>query len=97
MMIIFLVLLLLKLRDDVEMSWFGVFSPLWLSDSITVATSAHELHRIYRLSSMNAACAASRPCPVSCVEGTGGIVRAVRGDVSAREPMRVRSWRYMGL
>jgi hypothetical protein len=45
-MVCFLVLLLLKLRGDVDYSWFAVMTPLWMSDAITFATGSHELRRI---------------------------------------------------
>ena len=41
MMVAFLSMLLVCLNGDVSISWFSVFSPLWLSDSITLVNSAN--------------------------------------------------------
>ena len=49
MMVAFLSLLLVCLNGDVAISWFSVFSPLWLSDSITLVNSAHEFWRVWRM------------------------------------------------
>ena len=49
MMVAFLSMLLVCLNGDVSISWFSVFSPLWLSDSITLVNSAHELRRVWRM------------------------------------------------
>ena len=48
MMVGFLCLLLVCLGGYAPISWFAVFAPLWASDSITLATGAHELQRVLR-------------------------------------------------
>ena len=48
MMVAFLVLLLMCLDGSATLSWFVVFAPLWVSDSITLVNSAHELWRVWR-------------------------------------------------
>ena len=47
MMVAFLCLLLLCM-EGAPISWFVVFAPLWVSDSITLVNSAHEFYRVWR-------------------------------------------------
>jgi len=55
MMVCFLVMLLCQLNSNEALSWFGVFSPLWASDAITVITSFAELRRIYHVPAISIA------------------------------------------
>ena len=48
MMVAFLSLLLVCLDGTASISWFVVFAPLWVSDSITLINSAHEFYRVWR-------------------------------------------------
>ena len=48
MMVAFLSLLLVCLEGMTPLSYFVVFAPLWASDSITLATGAHEIWRVAR-------------------------------------------------
>lgn len=45
-MITFLVLLLMKLNEDIAVSWFAVFASLWTSDAITTITGVQEMRRL---------------------------------------------------
>ena len=49
LMVIFLSLLLAKLNQDGVYSWFVIFIPLWLSDTITIVNSCYELRRVVRM------------------------------------------------
>ena len=53
MMICFLGLLLARLEHPNVWSWSTVFTPLWISDAITLITSLLELRRIYNATSAN--------------------------------------------
>jgi len=48
MMVAFLCLLLVCLEGIAPISWFVVFAPLWVSDSVTLVTGVHEVYRVCR-------------------------------------------------
>jgi hypothetical protein len=49
MMVAFLCLLLVCLAKMAPVSWFVVFTPLWVSDSVTLVTGVHEIYRLARV------------------------------------------------
>lgn len=48
LMLSFLVLLLMHLNEELDVSWFSIFAPLWVSDAMTLSTGSQEFHRLYR-------------------------------------------------
>lgn len=48
LMIVFLALLLARLKETFVASWFFVFVPLWISDAITFVAGTIEMRRLLR-------------------------------------------------
>ena len=48
MMVVFPCLLLVCLDGIAPLAWCHVFTPLWISDFITLTTGAHELYKVLR-------------------------------------------------